>query len=138
MGTIKTISSSIIGGILFAWIFNDAKGLFVGMALGFLLGKNSIQGCLLDQMEKRLEEYETRLQSLQKILAPANPPVQEKSSVQPAVEPAKRHEASFSADTTRKKIEKKQGQIKSGSLQPRPARSMTSSPFIVSSAPSTP
>ena len=68
MGTIKTIISIIAGGILFAWIFDDAEGLLVGMTLGFLLARSSGQKNLLKRMEKRLEEHEALLQSLEKKL----------------------------------------------------------------------
>ncbi len=60
----KTIISMIAGGILFAVILDDTGGMFVGMALAFLLVRTSVQSSLLKHMEKRLDEYEIRLRKL--------------------------------------------------------------------------
>ncbi|MCI5117668.1 MAG: DUF2339 domain-containing protein [Candidatus Electrothrix sp. LOE1_4_5] len=58
MSTITTFINMIVGGILFSWIFNNIEGVFVGMALGFLLGRTSAQKKRLQGLEKRLEQLE--------------------------------------------------------------------------------
>ena len=143
MGTIKTIISIIAGGVLFAGILDDTAGLFVGMALGFLLARTSAQKKLLQGMEKRLEEYETRFCSLKKAVARTKAPDKEQSREQPAAETAQRPEA---GDPFTKKIDKTEKQPGEKEHPEHPerapaqsARSASEVTFVpVSSSPSTP
>ncbi len=135
MGTLKTIISMIAGAILFAWIFDDEEGLFVGMALGFLLVRNSVQSGLLGRMEKRLEGHEARLRTLSSIrkqgrrkpeTEPVRPLQQHKEA---APQPQKK------ISSSKKKPVRKQ-KPKSVSAQPEPARSANEVTFIPVSSPS--
>ncbi|MCI5120380.1 MAG: DUF2339 domain-containing protein, partial [Candidatus Electrothrix sp. AUS4] len=88
MGRIKMIISIIVGGILFAGFFNDRAGLFVGMALGFLLVRTSTQKKLLQGMEKRLKEYEILLNTLSSKTTSTTSPLS-KESTHPTLPEAK-------------------------------------------------
>ncbi len=56
-----SIIGIIAGGILGAWILEDAAGWLIGMLLGFLLGHTTRQGKKLSQLEQRLQEMELAL-----------------------------------------------------------------------------
>ena len=151
MGTIKTIISIIAGGILFAWIFDDAEGLLVGMTLGFLLARSSGQKNLLKRMEKRLEEHEALLQSLEKssedhavVPAQSSAKKQKEQSaahqVHQTTEAAKPEEVFVPTEKkTDDKAEKKQSEQGQSRLEPDKSVSTPSfvPPSIPSSAPPT-
>ncbi|CAK8724676.1 Putative membrane protein [Candidatus Electrothrix laxa] len=132
MGTFKTIISIIAGGILFAWIFDDAEGLFVGMALGFLLARSSVQKNLLKRMEKRLKEHEALLRPLEKnseelAVVPAQSSAKEQSAVHQKAEAAKPEE--IFVPTEEKQNEQGQSRLE-------PDKSVRTPSFIPPSIPS--